>query len=215
MSVFNIPLFKFLTYHAPTSLVLTRHLRKPSPPQNPIDASITTPTVPLDMMSPPQSFSDLESYVETESEPTPRASICETLVDHVSDVEPPLSVHESDISPRTNPLITHARPPPPRGPPRTDDAPINYYDDEFDSEETRWRDSRSGRVPRARDEEGGFRTPTSQPCWRHRRDIWDDMNWDDMNWNDRIRCMSVLLLFCVFVLAISGAAAIIWILVVQ
>lgn len=167
------------------------------------------------MMSPPQSFSDLESYVDTESEPTPRASICETLVDHVSDIAPPPSVHESDISPRTNPLITHDRPPPHRGPPRTDDAPINYYDDDLDREEIRWRDSRSGRVPGAIDEDSGLRTPTSQPFQRHRRDIWDDMNWDDMSWNDRIRCISVWLLFCVFVLAISGAAAIIWILVVQ
>ncbi|KAH5722366.1 hypothetical protein HBI18_139530 [Parastagonospora nodorum] len=142
MSVFNIPLFKFLTSHAPTSLVLTRHLRKPSPPQNPIDASITTPKAPLDLMSPPQSFSDLESYVDSESEATPRASISEPLADRVSNAAPTSSVHDSDISPRANPFIIHVRPPP-RGPPRTDDAPINYYDN-LDREEIRWRESHSG-----------------------------------------------------------------------
>ncbi|KAH3948455.1 hypothetical protein HBI70_070660 [Parastagonospora nodorum] len=215
MSVFNIPLFKSLTSHAPTSLVLTRHLRKPSPPQNPIDASITTPKVPLDMISPPQSFSDLESYVDTESEATPGASISGTLVGHASDVGSTPNLRESDISSRTNPLITHSRPPPPRDPPRTDDAPINYYDDDLDREEIRLRESRSGRVPRSQDEESGFSTPTSQAYRRHRRHFWEDMNWDDMSWNDRIRCISIWVLFCVSALAISGATAIIWVLVVQ
>ncbi|KAH5698288.1 hypothetical protein HBI55_168310 [Parastagonospora nodorum] len=213
MSVFNIPLFKFLTSHAPTSLVLTRHLRKPSPPQNPIDASITTPKAPLDLMSPPQSFSDLESYVDSESEATPRASISEPLADRVSNAAPTSSVHDSDISPRANPFIIHVRPPP-RGPPRTDDAPINYYDN-LDREEIRWRESHSGGVPRSQDEESGFSRPTSQAYRRHRRHFWEDMNWDDMSWNDRIRCISIWVLFCVLALAISGATAIIWVLVVQ
>jgi hypothetical protein len=167
------------------------------------------------MISPPQSSPDLEPYVDTESEATPRASISGTLVGHASDVGSTPNLNESDISSRTNPLITHARPPPPRGPPRTDDAPINYYGDDLDREEIRWRESRSGGVPRSQDEESGFRTPTSQDFLRDRRDVWEDMNWDGMSWNDRIRCISIWVLFCVFALAISGAAAIVWVLVVQ
>jgi hypothetical protein len=165
------------------------------------------PQISLQDMPPTQSFSSLEIDTDIESDTTPRASRCSP---HESDAEP--SIKSSNISPRTDPYIYHSLTVPHTRPPRTDDAPMMYYDDDFEEQEQRWRDSRPllGHMPPGRDEESGMRTPI-RPVFRRRRRCW----WEDINFDDWIGYISIWLLFCMVVMSLAGAVAIAWMLVVQ
>jgi hypothetical protein len=93
-----------------------------------------------------------------------------------------------------NPCFNNDRPPPPYGPPRTDDALFLYYDDEFEDQERRWREAR----PRVLEDE-------ERPQGR-----WQDVIFDD--WG---AYAAILLSTMLVVLVLAGAAIVRWISVTQ
>lgn len=152
-------------------------------------------------MSPPQSFSSLNTYDDTDSDTTPRASPRDRLLDH-----------DSDISPLTNPLIMTNRTLPFRNTTRVDREYSRYYDEELGGRQLGWPDAQTVLRHILSDADG----ESGRLRWRgstyrgQRTDRWQELNLDD-----RTGCISIRILFCMIVLALSAAAAIVWILGTQ
>jgi hypothetical protein len=141
-------------------------------------------------MSPPTSPSSSDLASSIDSDPTPRAS-------------------------RYNPPAAHKAPPPRVNFARVDDAPLQYSDDDFGEQERRWRESRPliRHVPPPLDQQSDHTESdaiqTLRALERRRR----TSSGDDINLDDWVEWIGVWLLACMVVLAVTGAAAMIWILV--
>jgi hypothetical protein len=111
----------------------------------------------------------------------------------------------------SNPLIRHGPPLPQTRTSRTDDAPINYFDADFEERERCWRQDRQETtyyVPLAQDEEQGVHESENEMPYAHRR----YRHYEDAAW---LECVAFWVLTCVIVMAAVSAAAFLWILVTQ
>jgi hypothetical protein len=129
---------------------------------------------------------------------------------------------DSDASLRAsdrNPLIYH-RPPPPRAdPPRADDAPMHYFDAEFEEQDRSWRDEevQSEYVTLAQADEHGVEDRedeviyTCRSCRRRRRRGPGDGTITD----ECVGWMGMSLLACIVVTAFAVASVLVWVLVTQ
>jgi hypothetical protein len=136
-------------------------------------------------------LSDLSSSID--SDPTPRAS-------------------------RHNLTMIYNPPQSKRATSRSDDAPLHYFDDEFEEQERRWRESRPllRHVPPPLDEEGEqAEQDDSVQNLRISRYNRRSGNREDINLNDWVGWISIWLLTCLAVVVVGTAGVLIWILVTQ
>jgi hypothetical protein len=109
--------------------------------------------------------------------------------------------------PHANPVIYSDNSTPQICTPRAEDAPINYFDEEFEARERCWR-VQARYVAVAQDEErGGYERENGgrHVCGRYRRDESVTLVW----------CVGFWVLTCMVIVAVVAAAALMWILVTQ
>ncbi|KAF1921879.1 hypothetical protein BDU57DRAFT_65078 [Ampelomyces quisqualis] len=167
-----------------------RHPHKHSWAQNHTQSTIpTTSYPPAEKMAGPRTPPPLQSdstSTNTDSNATPR--------------------------PKRQTLRVTLRPPPPHR--RSSSEPLYHDNDGFEEQEQLWREHRPPlpHAPPARDEENGLserdktRREREEDEWRRREDV------DLDDWTEWI---GIWLLTCMVMMALAGAAAVLWILVTQ
>lgn len=175
----------------------------------------------LNKMSPPNTPTSLPSdtdpntnrNTDTTTSPSPPLKIRQLRVTLSPSPSPPpqhtnLYPYPPLPAPRY-PYITLFPPPPRTCLPRSDDAPIHYYTDDFEEEEQRWRE-RELLLGRGRDEERGLR---GREYERRGDEEEECMRCEEGSCEDWMEWAGILLFNCLVVLAVVGAGLVCWILV--